>query len=146
MQAPSPRAARPWPISSAGFAGLTAELDRLVGDVADARAPGVSAGSVLRLPVRDAGTRLGALRGVFVSALATDDPIIAAIGRRVTLRDADGATWDVALVLPGDGDPERGWVSADAPLGRAVLGARADDDVVVVAPGGAWTAKIVQVA
>jgi hypothetical protein len=41
-----------------------------------------------------------------------------------------------AVVLPEVGDPTQGQVSADAPVGLAVLGRRAGDRVVVAAPAG----------
>ena len=50
------------------------------------------------------------------------------------------------IVFPGDGDPSRGWVSADSPLGSAVLGARAGESVHVAAPVGRWRVTVVAVA
>jgi transcription elongation GreA/GreB family factor len=131
---------------------LDAEAARLAADLA---APAAHRGApneheepgdrLVRLPVRAAPARLEALRGVLAAARVTDEPGIVAIGRRVTLREADGATWDAAIVAPGEGDPERGWLSADAPLGAAILGRRAGDRPLVEAPGGAWAVEIARI-
>jgi transcription elongation factor GreA len=74
-----------------------------------------------------------------------DEPGVAVIGRRVTIRDIDGIESTYSLVLPGDGDPMQGWVSSDSPLGAALTGRRAADEVDVVAPAGSWRATIVAV-
>ena len=146
MREPARFAHRTWPIPSVARAALEAEVARLAVDVAappsafrTADEPG---GVLVRLPVRGAAARLEALGAVLGAADVTDEPGIVAIGRRVTLREADGASWDASLVAPGEGDPERGWLSADAPLGGAILGHRTGERVPVCAPGGAWVVEI----
>jgi transcription elongation GreA/GreB family factor len=128
---------------------LDAEAARLAADLAAPAArrgtPGEPGDLLVRLPVRAGPARLESLRGVLAAARVTDEPGIVAIGRRVTLREADGATWDAAIVAPGEGDPERGWLSADAPLGAAILGRRAGDRPLVEAPGGAWAVEIARI-
>ena len=64
------------------------------------------------------------------------EPDRAVIGRRVTLLEAEGESVSYALVFPGDGDPAQGWISADSPLGTAVLGCGPGDRVEVEAPAG----------
>jgi hypothetical protein len=85
------------------------------------------------------------IRDVLSSALIVDEADIAVIGRRLTLEDDDGAA-EYALVIPGDGDPANGWISADSPVGRAVLGRRVGERVTIQAPAGARKAKITRVA
>jgi transcription elongation factor GreA len=92
--------------------------------------------------VRHTRERVETLRRVLAGAVVVDEASVAAIGRRVELADDDAEVLEIALVLPGDGDAVRGWVSADAPLGAALLGARAGDTVVVQAPAGRWTARV----
>jgi transcription elongation GreA/GreB family factor len=61
------------------------------------------------------------------------------------VRDEQGEAMSFSVVFPGDGDPTEGWVSADSPLGAAVLGGHAGDVVHVDAPAGRWSAVIVGV-
>lgn len=138
---------RHWPMTSAARDALVAEIDRLVADIArDTTAEPVDEDDVLvRLPVAHAGRRLDALRAILADAVFDEDPDTIAIGDRVTLRDPDGSTETYALVIPGDGDPSQGWVSADSPLGSAVIGRRAGDRADVAAPGGSWQVTIVAV-
>lgn len=90
--------------------------------------------------------RLAQLREIHDAAEAVDEPGVAVIGRRVSLREDDGTAVAYAIVLPGDGDPDQGWVSAESPLGRALLGSRAGDLVTVVAPAGARRVAVTAVA
>jgi len=135
---------RSWPMTSAARDALDAEAARLVADLAAPDQPRAAdaSGVAVRLPVRGAAVRLARLRALLAAADVTDEPGIAAIGRRVRLREASQAVWEASIVAPGDGDPERGWLSADAPLGAAVLGRRAGDRVLVPAPGGTWAVEI----
>jgi hypothetical protein len=70
---------------------------------------------------------------------------LAVIGPRATLEGADGTRTTYELVIPGDGDPTNGWVSVDSPVGAAIYGRVAGDELRVEAPGGAWTAIVVSV-
>jgi transcription elongation factor GreA len=90
--------------------------------------------------------RLAQLREIHDAAESVDEPGVAVIGRRVSLREDDGTAVTYAIVLPGDGDPDQGWVSAESPLGRALLGSRAGDLVTVVAPAGARRVAVTAVA
>ena len=69
-----------------------------------------------------------------------------AFGRWVTVEDEAGgrATW--RLVGPDEADARRGLLSAHAPLGRALLGHAAGDEVEVVRPGGTAWLRVVAVA
>lgn len=90
--------------------------------------------------------RLAAMRAVLADAAVVEDDGVAAIGRRVTVIDDDGLPLTYALVLPGDGDPTRGWVSIDSPLGLAVGGRRVGERILVDAPAGCWSAAVTRVA
>ena len=74
-----------------------------------------------------------------------DDTRCVAIGLRATLRDGGGEAMSYEIVFPGDGEVDKGWVSADSPLGLALLGASAGDLVHVDAPAGQWSVTVVSV-
>jgi|SRR4051794_16890232 transcription elongation GreA/GreB family factor len=95
--------------------------------------------------VARAAQRLSVLGAVVDSAEVTKATCVA-IGSRVRLRDSEGKTFDYSVVFPGDGDPLRGWVSADSPLGAAVLGREPGAQVVVHAPAGSWSVTVVDVS
>lgn len=135
-----------WPMTSAARALLAAEVERLGDDVARtlAAAPSDDDG-LLRLPVANAARKLDVIRAVLEASAVVEDADTAVIGRRVTVRDTDGELSTYALVVPGDGDPSLGWISAGSPLGAAILGRRPGDHVEVAAPGGRWTASITAV-
>ena len=57
-------------------------------------------------------------------------------GAWVTLEAGDGRELRVRIVGPDEFDAAPGYVSMDAPLARALLGKRLDDEVVVRAPEG----------
>lgn len=89
--------------------------------------------------------RLPALLAALEAGRVELDPDVAAIGRRVVVALRGGSREAFRLVLPGDGEPDRGWIAIDAPLGAALAGGRAGDQILVDAPGGAWAAVIVEV-
>lgn len=58
-------------------------------------------------------------------------------GIRVTLEEIEsGDKVTYQLVGPDESEPENGLISVTSPIGRALLGKRADDEVRVQAPGG----------
>ena len=85
-------------------------------------------------PAFKAARRLDVLSAVLDASEKVHEPDRAVIGRRVTLLEEGGDSVTYALVFPGDGDPLQGWISADSPLGAAVLGCTAGDRVEVIAP------------
>jgi hypothetical protein len=89
--------------------------------------------------------QLMSVRSALAAASVEAEEGVIVIGRHVTLEAADGSQSRYALVIPGDGDPAKGRISAESPLGRAVYGRRAGDLVRVNAPDGAWTATVVSV-
>jgi transcription elongation factor GreA len=132
------------PITAAALEALRAEQERLASDVVTLDAAATPDG-MLRLPVADAERRLRAITNLLAVAEVVVDPAVAAVGRRVRIRESDGAEWTCTLVGPGDGDAEHGWVSADAPVGAALLGRRPGEQAEVVAPGGRWTVTVVSI-
>jgi transcription elongation GreA/GreB family factor len=60
----------------------------------------------------------------------------ARLGARVKLSDGDGHEAEYRLVTPDEADPPHGAVSVESPLGRALLGKAAGDDVTVERPRG----------
>jgi transcription elongation GreA/GreB family factor len=124
---------------------LIDEIAELRKDVAILAGAAPSDDGIVRLPAAQAARRLETLEEVLAGAELIDDGR-AVIGRRVELRDEDGESMSYTIVFPGDGDPSRGWVSADSPLGSVVLGARPGKSVHVSAPVGRWRVTVVDVA
>lgn len=135
---------RPWPMTSEALKRLIDEISQLRQDVSTLAGNGLEEG-VVRLPIAQATRRLETLAGVLEGAAVADDDGCVAIGRPVRLRDGTGETMEYAVVFPGDGDPTRGWISADSPLGAAILGATAGTTVEVDAPVGRWSVTVLDV-
>jgi hypothetical protein len=137
---PNPEPSRSWPMTSDAWSALLAEIAQL--DIDLAAAPPVG---VIRLPFADPARRRRILVALRDGAVVDDSAGAVAIGRAVTIREADGAVERYSVVLPGDGDPRQGWVSADSPLGAAVLGALPGDRVRVTAPAGVREVEVLAV-
>ena len=60
------------------------------------------------------------------------------VGSHVELEDEKGERMKVEISSVGG-------VSPDSPLGRALYGAKAGDEVTIAAPGGSWVARVVSV-
>lgn len=129
-------------MTSEAWSALAAEAELLAAELRDLRAAPIGGRDARR---RDIPARLARLRAILGSPEVVDGAETAAIGRRVTIGEPDGTSTTYALVVPGDGDPAFGWLAVDAPLGRAVLGARPGDEVVVSAPSGVRRVRIVDV-
>jgi transcription elongation factor GreB len=52
-------------------------------------------------------------------------------GAWVTLEDAHGAQYRYRIVGPDELDPDRGWISIDSPMARALMKKSLDDEVTV---------------
>lgn len=120
------------------------EIARLRDEITQMNGQGLEEG-VLRLPVAIAASRLAVLKDILERSEVVDGAALAAIGRRVTLQTSDEEPMRYEIVLPGSGDPSVGWISADSPLGDAILGAQPGDVVDVDAPGGRWSVTLVAV-
>ena len=123
-----------WPMTREAWLTLIDEVRRLRTDVVSPAAE--LAHGVVDLAVVRAARRLDVLAVVLDAAEPIHEPARAVIGRRITVLEPEGESVIYTLVYPGDGDPAQGWISADSPLGAAVLGCRPGDSVEVTAPAG----------
>ena len=67
-----------------------------------------------------------------------------AFGSTVHLKEADGELVVYQLVMPEDAEPSKGCVSTSSPIGRALVGKEAGDEVQVLTPAGTRTFAIVK--
>ncbi|MES1227081.1 MAG: transcription elongation factor GreA [Armatimonadota bacterium] len=71
----------------------------------------------------------------------------ATLGSKVTLEDLEwGDTLVIELVGAFDADPTNDKISVDSPLGHALLGKSADEEISVEAPAGTQRYKVVEVS
>jgi transcription elongation factor GreA len=91
---------------------------------------------LLEARIRTLRDRLDRSQLIDEAAAASTDAVT--IGSKVVIRTDDGEEMDVEISSVGG-------VSPDSPLGSALLGAKAGDDVKVSAPKGSWTATVVSV-
>ena len=132
-----------WPMTGEAWLTLVDELERLRADAFSLT--GELADGVVDLAVVKASRRLEVLSAVRDAADRIHEPDLVVIGRRVTIREPEGESVSYVLVFPGDGDPARGWISADSPLGSAVLGCEPGDKVEVRAPAGQRVVTVLSV-
>src|SRR5512134_580626 len=85
------------------------------------------------------------LEGLVVVNRPPDDPSRVFFGAWVTLEDERGEESEVRIVGPDEIDPARRYVSMDAPLARALMGKRRDDEVRIEVPGGNRTYVVIEV-
>lgn len=83
------------------------------------------------------------LEGLVVVSRPPDDRGRVFFGAWVTLEDDAGIESELRIVGPDEIDPARRYVSMDAPLARALMGKRVDDEVRIEAPGGARRYRVV---
>jgi transcription elongation factor GreA len=88
--------------------------------------------------------RIAILRNRLQRAVLIDEEAAAAsdkvsIGSRVTIERDDGETMDLEISSVGG-------VSPESPLGKALVGARVGDEVVVEAPRGTWRARVTSIS
>ena len=67
-------------------------------------------------------------------------------GAWVRLEDEAGEERVYRIVGPDESDAAQGWISLDAPMGRALLGKREGDEVMVRRPAGDATFTILDVS
>jgi transcription elongation factor GreB len=92
--------------------------------------------------VRYLQKRLGSIA---VVDRAPDDPTRVFFGAWVELEDDAGAVITYRIVGADEFDPQRGFISIDAPLARALLKKTVDDEVSVTLPGGTRTYTVLAV-
>jgi transcription elongation factor GreB len=73
------------------------------------------------------------------------DPNRVFFGAWVTLEDEDGNEHTYRIVGPDESNVEKGWISMEAPVARALLGKRDGDDVLVRRPKGDITYTIIAI-
>ena len=70
------------------------------------------------------------------AAVASDK---VSVGSRVTIDRDDGETMEIEISSVGG-------VSPDSPLGKALIGKKVGDEVVVAAPVGIWSARVTSIS
>lgn len=81
-----------------------------------------------------------------IVASNTVDVDVVTMNSTVRVRERDsGRTTSLTLVFPDSADPDTNRISVIAPLGAALLGYRAGDQVSFKVPGGSRTCEIVEV-
>lgn len=139
-------------ITPEGHARLTAELDQLwrverpqvTQAVSEAAAQGDRSENAEytygKRRLREIDRRVRFLRkrleGMVVVDRAPADPQRVFFGATVTLEDETGNEVRHRIVGPDEFDLAPGYISMDAPLARALLGKRLDDEVSVATPHG----------
>lgn len=68
------------------------------------------------------------------------------MGAHIKVVDNEGEEETYYLVGSSEADPRKGLISNESPIGRALIGKRVGDEVTVVAPAGAFTLKILDIA
>ena len=76
------------------------------------------------------------LEEISVVSTSPDDLNKVYFGAWVTLEDDRGELVRYRLVGPDEIDPERGYISIDSPLGKALLGKPSESDITITAPTG----------
>jgi transcription elongation factor GreB len=85
------------------------------------------------------------LEGIVIVDAPPTDPGRVFFGAWIELEDEAGALRTHRIVGPDEFDMDPRYISMDAPLGKALLGRRLDDEVVVERPAGRETLVIVAV-
>jgi transcription elongation factor GreA len=70
---------------------------------------------------------------------------LAQIGSTVTIEEDGAPAETYAIVGAAEANPREGKISNESPIGKAVLGHKAGETLVVEAPGGHFKVKIVKV-
>ena len=93
--------------------------------------------------------RIQELEGCLASAKIIGDgphPDYVDLGSRVKVKDSDGIEEEYVIVGSVEADPRHGLISNESPVGSALMGKRAGEQVSVSAPGGSFDLVVVQVA
>jgi transcription elongation factor GreB len=85
------------------------------------------------------------LEGMVVVDQPPSDRSRVFFGAWVTLEDDSGSEVEYRIVGPDEFDADRGYISMDSPLGRALMRKAVDDEVKVELPDGATTYAVVAV-
>jgi transcription elongation factor GreA len=91
---------------------------------------------LLEMRIRMLRDRLS--RAVLVDENSADASVVG-VGSKVELEDEQGGRMEVEISSVGG-------VSPDSPVGQALIGMKAGDEVEIQAPRGAWKARIISVS
>lgn len=80
------------------------------------------------------------LAGAVVKEVAESDEVV--VGSVVTVVDSDGDEVEYFVAPPENKQPDFLLASPSGPLGRALMGAKAGDEVTYEAPGGTFTVTV----
>ncbi|MCC7103853.1 MAG: GreA/GreB family elongation factor [Chloroflexi bacterium] len=142
------------PMTSAALRRLELEIDRLVGQFADSRSTAWEAGIsgeqeaptfMVNGELHVLERRLEKLQASLAGAELVEPDGRALVGSRVTIDDAEGARDVYDLVAPGEADANAGRISSESPLGAALLGRGAGDEVEIVTTAGRRRLTLVRV-
>ena len=75
----------------------------------------------------------------------TGDRDVVEIAAKVTIQEDGNEPEEYIIVGPAEANPLEGRISNESPLGRALMDHRAGDTVVVNAPAGTFTVRILKV-
>jgi transcription elongation factor GreB len=75
----------------------------------------------------------------------SDNPGKVFFGATVTLAESGGAEVVYRIVGADETDAERGWISVDSPVARALLGRSLEEEVSVHTPTGERLLEVVEV-
>ena len=148
-------------ITPEGAKKLRAELDhlwtverpRVTQEVADAAAQGDRSENAeyiygkRRLREIDRRVRFLSKRldDVVVVNEAPSDARRVFFGAYVTVEDDEGERVEYRIVGPDESDVEKKWISMEAPVAKALMGKRLDDEVTVLRPKGNIAYTIVKI-
>jgi transcription elongation factor GreA len=93
--------------------------------------------------------RIQDLERMLAAAKVIEEPTSAdyvRMGAHIKVVDTEGDEETYHLVGSHEADPRKGLISNESPIGRALIGKRVGDEVTVVAPAGAFTLKILDIA
>jgi transcription elongation factor GreA len=93
--------------------------------------------------------RIQELERILSSAKMIEEPArtdYVRMGSHVKVVDGDGDEQTYYLVGSQEADPRRGLISNESPIGRALIGKRPGDNVTVVAPGGSFELKVLEIS
>lgn len=96
--------------------------------------------------IRDIEARLANAQIIDPKSLG-DSPQRVVFGVTVTIEDMEsGTTRTISLYGAEEADPDKNWISYDAPLGRAVIGKELGDVATLELPGGKREYEIMEIS
>ena len=81
-----------------------------------------------------------------VVSTAPSDPACVFFGAWITLEDEDGLEVTYRIVGADELSPEKGWISMDSPMARALMKTTVDDEVQVETPAGMASYTVIKVS